>query len=124
MRRFRLIRWFRDVSVAHKLYFTMGIMAVLIGAEMLSLFFCLSTLSSVRAYVGGEGLWSKAQKDGVFHLYKYGVSGNPEDYRLFQQFMKVPIGDGEARHELFKPRPDLHVHDARRKRTPVAGEAR
>ena len=73
MRRLRLIRWFRDVSVAHKLYFTMGIMAALIGVELLSLFFCLSTLSSVRAYVGGEGLWSKAQKDAVFHLYKYGV---------------------------------------------------
>src|SRR5690349_2877774 len=32
-----------------------------------------------------------------------------EDYRLFQQFMKVPTGDGEARRGLFKANPDLQV---------------
>ncbi|MBV8402271.1 MAG: hypothetical protein JOZ17_26645, partial [Acetobacteraceae bacterium] len=82
-------------------------MMVLIGVELLSLFFSLSTLSSVRAYVGGEGLWSKAQKDAVFHLYKYGVAGNPEDYRLFLKFLDVPTGDGEARQVLFNAHPDL-----------------
>lgn len=109
MRNFRLIRWFKDVSITRKLYFTVGAMALLIGVELLSLFFCLNTLSAVRAYVGGEGLWSKAQKDAVFHLYKYGVSHNTEDYQLFEQFMKVPAGDGEARQELFKANPDLRV---------------
>ncbi len=84
-------------------------MALLIGAELFSLFFCLNTLSAVRAYVGGEGLWSKAQKDAVFHLYKYGVSRDPADYRLFQQFMKVPLGDAEARQELLKANPDMRI---------------
>ena len=71
---FFLYRWFRNVSIARKLYFTVGAMALLIGIELFVLFFCLSTLSSLRAYVGGEGLWSKAEKDAVFHLYRYGVS--------------------------------------------------
>jgi diguanylate cyclase (GGDEF)-like protein/PAS domain S-box-containing protein len=109
MRRFLLFRWFNDVSIAKKLYFTVGIMALLIGVELFALFFCLNTLSSVRAYVGGEGLWSKAQKDAVFHLYKYGVSRNEEDYQLFLDFMKVPIGDGKARKELMKAIPDPEV---------------
>ncbi len=68
---FLLYRRFRNVSIARKLYFTVGAMALLIGVELFVLLFCLNTLSSLRAYVGGEGLWSKAQKDAVFHLYKY-----------------------------------------------------
>src|ERR1700761_7084902 len=85
---FFLYRWFRDVSITRKLYFTVGIMALLIGVELFVLFFSLNTLSSLRAYVGGEGLWSKAQKDAVLHLARYGVSQTDEDYRLFEQFMR------------------------------------
>jgi signal transduction histidine kinase len=95
-----LYRWFRDVSIARKLYFTVGTMALLIGVELFVLLFSLNTLSSLRAYVGGEGLWSKAQKDAVFHLYRYGVSRTDKDYELFQQFMRVPIGDAKTRREL------------------------
>src|ERR1700732_3075605 len=95
-----LYRWFRDVSIARKLYFTVGIMALLIGVELFVLLFSLNTLSSLRAYVGGEGLWSKAQKDAAFHLYKYGVSRTERDYELFQRFMQVPIGDAKTRQEL------------------------
>lgn len=98
--RLSLYRWFRDIPIARKLYFTVGAMAILIGVELFVLFFSLNTLSSLRAYVGGEGLWSKAQKDAVFHLYRYGVSRTANDYELFKQFMRVPIGDGRARHEL------------------------
>ena len=97
---FFLYRWFRDISITRKLYFTVGAMALLVGVELFVLFFSLSILSSLRAYVGGEGLWSKAQKDAVFHLYRYGVSGADKDYGLFQQFMRVPIGDARTRHEL------------------------
>ena len=54
-----MFRWFKDISIAKKLYFTVGIMALLIAIELIVLFFSINTLSSVRAYVGGEGLWSK-----------------------------------------------------------------
>ena len=79
-----LYRWFRNISIARKLYFTVGAMAMLIGVELFVLFFSLHTLSSLRAYVGGEGLWSKAQKDAVFHLHRYGVSHSDTDYQLFE----------------------------------------
>ena len=92
-----LYRWFRDVSISRKLYFTIGTMALLIGFELCALLFSLNTLSSLRAYVGGEGLWSKAQKDAVFHLYNYGVSRTEKDYQLFQQCNR----DKEAAREGF-----------------------
>ncbi len=61
-KRSSLFRRFRNISIAKKLYFTVGIMALLIAIELVMLFFSINTLSSVRAYVGGEGLYSKAQK--------------------------------------------------------------
>jgi diguanylate cyclase (GGDEF)-like protein/PAS domain S-box-containing protein len=104
-----VLRWFRDIPISRKLYFTVAIMAVLIGLELFALFFSVKVLSSVRAYVGGEGLWSKAQKNAVLQLYEYGISRSSEDYALFERFMKVPIGDDEARQQLFSPRPDLSL---------------
>src|SRR6201995_1851114 len=102
-----VFRWFKNISIARKLYFTVGAMALLIGIELFVLFFSLNTLSSLRAYVGGEGLWSKAQKDAVFHLYKYGTSRTEKDYELFKQFMGVPIGDAKTRAELLKANGDM-----------------
>src|ERR1700760_4781311 len=100
-------RWFKNISIARKLYFTVGAMALLIGVELFVLLFSLNTLSSLRAYVGGEGLWSKAQKDAVFHLYRYGVSRTERDYELFGEFMRVPIGDAKTRRELLQSNPDM-----------------
>jgi signal transduction histidine kinase/CheY-like chemotaxis protein len=104
-----LSRSFRDLSIARKLYFTVGIMALLIGVELFVLVFSLHTLSSLRAYVGGEGLWSKAQKDAVFHLYNYGISRNEQEYALFEKFMRVPMGDAKTRRELVSTNPNLDV---------------
>ena len=42
-------------------------LAILAGLAVVG----INLQSSVRAYVGGEGLWSKAQKDAVFDLDAY-----------------------------------------------------
>src|SRR4051812_21782390 len=104
-----MLRRFKDVSIAKKLYATVGAMALLICIELFALLFSLNTLSSLRAYVGGEGLWSKAQKDAVFQLYKYGTTGNEKDYLMFQKFMGVVLGDSRARRELHLPNPNMEV---------------
>jgi diguanylate cyclase (GGDEF)-like protein len=69
--------------------------------------FSFELLSSVRAYVGGESLWSKAQKDAVFHLQKYAATGDPAQLQQYRQDIDVPLGDHEARLELNKPNPNL-----------------
>jgi diguanylate cyclase (GGDEF)-like protein len=69
--------------------------------------FSFGLLSSERAYVGGESLWSKAQKDAVFHLQKYAEDRDPEELRQFHANISVPLGDREARVEMDKPNPDL-----------------
>ncbi len=64
------------------------------------------TLSSARAYVGGEGLWSKAQKDAVYHLLRYVDAGDSLEYAAFEASLTVFRGDRAARLELLSPDPD------------------
>ncbi len=69
--------------------------------------FSFGMLTSMRAYVGGESLWSKAQKDAVFHLQKYAVSHDPEDLRQSRADIAIPLGDHEARIEMNKAKPNF-----------------
>jgi len=101
-----IVKWFRNISITKKLYFVVGIMALLIVIELFTLWFALTTLSSVRAFVGGEGLWSKAQKDAVYYLQKYFRTHDEKDYARFQDFMRVPLGDHKTLIELTKEEPD------------------
>jgi len=104
-----VVRKFRDIPIKGKLYFVVGIMALLIAIELFMLFFTINTLSSTRAYVGGEGLYSKAQKDAAYNLRKYGVTRNEEDYQMFLKFIQIPIGDRKARLELEKENSDYKI---------------
>src|ERR1044072_1132187 len=97
----------RDVSVTKKLYFIVGTMAVLIAFELITLWFSMQTLSAVRAFVGGEGLWSKSQKDASYHLREYYITRDEKQYDLFKGFMRVPLGDHKTLVELFKPEPNI-----------------
>src|SRR5258708_13034795 len=104
-----IFRWFKGISIAKKLYCTVGIMGLIIIVELAVLFFSINTLSYVGAYVGGEGLWSKAQKDALYALLKYARTRNEADYMLFRGFMKVNQGDNDARKELSKANPDFPI---------------
>lgn len=109
MANFYFPQWFRNVSIAKKLYFVVGIMAVLIAVELGTLYFAVHTLSSVRAFVGAEGLWSKSQKDAIYHLRKYYQTHHVEDEQAFYNFMKVPMGDHKTLLQLLKKNPDLAI---------------
>lgn len=65
-------------------------------------------LSAIRAYVAGEGLWSKAQKDAVAYLRQYGLTGDPAQFERYRKAIAVPLADHEARLELEKDSPDLN----------------
>lgn len=104
----KLKRW-KDISIIHKLYGVIGVMAVLIILELCTLWFAMNVLSAVRAFVGGEGLWSKAQKDAAFSLQRYAYSRNERDYQAFLDFLVVNDGDHIARMELQKPKPNFEI---------------
>lgn len=99
----------KNFSISAKLYFVVGTMALLIVMELLTLKFAMNKLSAVRAFVGGEGSWSKAQKNGVHHLHQYITTRNEAFYNSFKDSLRVPDGDRMARAELSKENPDYEV---------------
>src|ERR1700756_2317635 len=70
---------------------------------------CMSILSAMRGYVGGESLWSKAQKDAVTHLRQFAHEGDLAEFRKFREALAIPLGDRAARIELQKPHPSLSI---------------
>ena len=53
----------------------------------------LHVLSAVRAYVGGESLWSKGQKDASCHLLRCSESFDSTELARLQAAIAVPLGD-------------------------------
>jgi len=70
---------------------------------------CMVILSAMRGYVGGESLWSKAQKDAVTHLRQFAHDGDLSEFRKFRDALAIPLGDRAARIELQKARPNLSI---------------
>ncbi|HSV47455.1 MAG TPA: PAS domain-containing protein, partial [Ramlibacter sp.] len=56
--------------------------------------------NAARAYVAGEGLWSKSQNDATRQLLRYAASGRQADYEAFERQVAVPLGDRRARVAL------------------------
>jgi diguanylate cyclase (GGDEF)-like protein len=88
-------------------YSIIWIFAAIVLSLLVLANFSFGVLSSVRAYVGGESRWSKAQKDAVFHLQKYAITRDPQDLRRFHENIGVPLGDHTARLEMNKVDPDI-----------------
>ncbi len=69
----------------------------------------LYALSAVRAYVAGESLWSKAQKDAIYYLNLYADDRDPLTYARYRRAILVPQGDHNLRLALDRPEPDLEA---------------
>jgi PAS domain S-box-containing protein len=107
------------VSVARKLFFDLPVPKKLVAIVWIFLivviallglsYLTIENLSAARAYVGGEGLWSKAQKQAVRELLLYSTSRSEGDFEAYQKALLVPLGDKQARLELEKPVPDMNL---------------
>ncbi len=108
-KRLSLTRWLANISITTKLY---SVIAIFLLTTIGIIFLAKSgmdNLSAIRAYVAGEGLWAKAQKDAVYSLKKYASTNDEEDFQKFREFLKVPLGDKKSRLELQKQNPDSSV---------------
>lgn len=102
-------RFWRRLTLSKKLYFVVALLCLLITIELVTLMFAMNILSSLRALVGAEGFWSKAQKDAVISIQNYAISRNPVYYRDFQRYLQVPIGYTAARTSIDRDNPNLNV---------------
>ncbi len=85
---------------------TKGVVTIVLLFVLISLllagmsYFEGKVFDGVRAYVRGEGLWAKAQKDAVLYLERYTYSRLDEDYLAFEKAIQVNAGDKRARQAL------------------------
>lgn len=71
--------------------------------------FSLEVMSSVRAYVAGEAMWSRSQKNAVYFLNLYLHSGKASQFAQYQTSLAVPIGDEYARWALERDPVDVEI---------------
>jgi hypothetical protein len=64
------------------------------------------TLSAVRAYIAGEGQWTKGQKEATHLLIQYSIYQQPELYAQFQDRLELHRGFKAARQTLISESPD------------------
>ncbi|MHC6224554.1 EAL domain-containing protein [Pseudomonas sp. X10] len=67
----------------------------------------LYALSAVRAYVAGESLWSKGQKDAIYYLNLYAETRDERVFQRYSRAIAVPQGSHDLRVALDLPEPDL-----------------
>jgi len=87
-------------SIGKRLFRIAWPFVAIVGLLVLLATESISIVSASRAYVGAESLWSKAQKEAVYSLYRYAQSGSELDFEGFREAISVPIGDRRARVEL------------------------
>ncbi|NGP88404.1 PAS domain-containing sensor histidine kinase [Fodinibius halophilus] len=76
---------------------------------MVGSYYGIKTLSSVRAYIAGEGQWTKAQKEAVSSLLEYSIHKEPSYYKKFQDKLELHQGFEKARKTLMSDNPHLDV---------------
>lgn len=100
---------FSHLPVSNKLVLILWLFVAMVISLLALNYEVIQSLSAVRAYVGGEGLWSKAQKQAVLDLMRYANSREEQDYQSYQRALETPLGDRKARLELQTETPDLNV---------------
>ena len=81
----------------------------LVGGTLGFAYYSMGVLSAARAFVGGEGLWSKAQKEAIYALSRYASTRDIHDYEAYTAALAVILGDRQTRLELDKAQPDTEV---------------
>jgi PAS domain S-box-containing protein len=100
---------FRRLPVSRKLLMIVGVFVAIVVCVFYLGVLRSDILSGVRAYVGGEGLWSKAEKRAALNLTDYAASHSESDYQQYLAEIAVPIGDKQARLQLQSSSPNMEL---------------
>ncbi|RDZ26716.1 putative bifunctional diguanylate cyclase/phosphodiesterase [Lysobacter silvisoli] len=65
--------------------------------------------AGATAYLVGEGHWSRARLEIVYHLDRYAARGDPRELALARKALEVPMGDRAGRLALERSPPDLQA---------------
>ncbi len=101
-----------DASLKTRFYLVItAVLLVLLGVSFIGKL-GLDTLSAVRASVGAEGAWSRAQGEAAYQLERYVDTGDQAVFEEYLRSLAIPLGLEVVRLEL--ERPDPHMQTLRR----------
>lgn len=98
-----------EKSRDNKIIATVLLFVALAFSIVLISYFGNRITSGAKAFVAGEGYWTKAQKESVLHLIRYLDNENPKHYKEFEQALQVNKGDQIARRTLLSDEPDYDL---------------
>lgn len=78
-------------------------LSVMLVAAVIS----IELLSTLRAWVGGESLYSKGQKNATYYLSQYTLAHSEQDFDRYREAIVFPLGDLKARLALQRRPVDL-----------------
>jgi two-component system, cell cycle sensor histidine kinase and response regulator CckA len=96
-------------SPAREFVLIVALFALVVATLFVVTTVAVQNLSAIRAYVAGEGRWSKAQQRAVLALHRYAITNDPADFAVFEHEIAVTLGDRRARETLQSAAPDLAV---------------
>jgi diguanylate cyclase (GGDEF)-like protein len=67
----------------------------------------IEVLSTMRAWVGGESLYSKGQKNATYYLSQYALWNSEADFEQYEKAIVLPLGDRAGRLALLHRPVDL-----------------
>jgi signal transduction histidine kinase len=102
-------QFLRKLSIFHRFFALICVTIIILAFEFGAFWFALTTMSSIRAYVGGNGEWATAQKESMNSLLKYATSFDQSDYDNFLTYLQVPEAAMRARIALISPAPDMNA---------------
>jgi diguanylate cyclase (GGDEF)-like protein len=94
------------LRLSHRLGSAVGVFIAIVLLQVAVAAMTIEVLSSVRAYVTGESLYSKGQKDAQLHIDAYLRLHDEAHYQGFLDALAIPEGDARARRALQLPDPD------------------
>lgn len=94
---------FGAFNVSRHIYYLTGLSIISVLSLILLVIVSINMASGMRAYVAGEGIWTKAQKEATLNLQNYIFTEESRYYQSFQENLEVNLGDRIAREELSKP---------------------
>ncbi len=102
-------RKIRKSSSKRKLATIVSLLIFVIFVVFALSFIQSTIMDSVRAYVRGEGLYAKAQKDAVTALTSYSYTQDKNEFQAFQHALLIPLGARQARETLQSDSPDYQL---------------
>lgn len=96
-------------SADNRILIVISVFVLLALSLTVTTYYGNKTVTAVRAYVTGQGHWSKAQKDASLYLIRYVTEPDSSYYNLFDRALQVNRGDRAARITLSSDSPDYEL---------------